>query len=345
MEPIDMVDYSIEEQLLRPPYIQPQQGTSKPLTVLFSFLSRADNTPLSERSRGEGHLLDHHGNVIDDPAEKPQENAFEGNPNLNFEHWGEYWRKVHGIRFIHPETDDESKILDKLVRYDQLHRIAAGPTQTDTPPYHAPADQYGKLWPTVVGHIEPYHRPPWDGVAYLNFKDTSDIAAVLGSERVRKKILPEDKAIFRDIAPLLAKQYIIIPDASGNEPITLVKTHKRRKNISREEFQKWWLGTFSKEVLKKNERTKLVKRYVQLHNIGPTEEGKPFFHKYTSFLDGVSLFSFASLNDLEDYLRSRDNQDLTKIEKSEGEEIEFWTAVEIVLVNRIYPERPSDRSE
>ncbi|WP_045959037.1 hypothetical protein [Xenorhabdus poinarii] len=336
-----MSNFYIEEHLLRPPYIPSYAGSEKPLTVLFSFLSRSDNTPLSERSRGEGHTLDNNGNIIDDPSINPQENTLEGNPNLNFEHWGEYWRKVHGIRFIHPESDDDAKILDKLVRYDQLHRFPAGPTQTDTPPYHASADQYGKLWPTVVGHIEPYQRPSWDGVAYLNFKDASDISLVLGNERVINKILPEDKAIFRDIAPLLAIQYIIIPAASGNEPITLVKIHKRKKGTSRSDFQTWWLGSFSEEVKKVNESNKLIKRYVQLHNIGPTEEGKPFYHKYTSSIDGVSLFSFDSINDLEDYLRSRENRDLEKIEKSEGETTEYWTAIGIVLVNHINPEEAS----
>lgn len=129
-------------------------------------------------------------------AEKidPSANAFEGNPNLNFEHWGEYWRKVHGVRFIHVEEADDYS-LEKLVRYDQLHRLAAGPTHTDTPPYRAPADARGKLWPTVIGHIEPYRRPRWDGIAYLNFASAEDIAAVLGNERVRRKILPEDLTI------------------------------------------------------------------------------------------------------------------------------------------------------
>lgn len=338
MEPIDMADYYIEEHLLRPPYIHPYQGTEKPLTVLFSFLSRSDDTPLAERSRGEGHTLDNNGNVISEPSKATQDNALESNPNLNFEHWGEYWRKVHGPRFIHPENSDDSIVLEKLVRYDQLHRFSAGPTQTDTPPYYAPADQYGKLWPTVVGHIKPYRRPMWDGVAYLNFKDASDIGTVLGNERVRDKILPEDKAIFRDIAPLLATQYIIIPDTEGNEPITLVMTHKRKKDISRDEFQKWWLGTFSKEVESRNKQKKLIKRYVQLHNIGPTEVGKPFYHKYTSSIDGVSLFGFASMNDLEDYLRSSEYQELVIMEQSKEELTEYWTAIGIVLVNHIYPE-------
>ncbi|KMJ45756.1 hypothetical protein AB204_07405 [Xenorhabdus khoisanae] len=337
-----MANY-IEEQLIRPPYIKARPGTHEPLTVVCSFLSRADDTPLSERSRADGHVLDHNGNFIIDPSETPSDNAFEGKSNINFEHWGEYWRKVHGIRFIHSETNEDASSLDKLIRYDQLHRLVAGPTQTDTVPYSIPVDESGKLWSTVIGHIQAYNRPNWDGIAYLNFASKDDILALLSSERVIQKILPEDKTIFRDIAPLLSKQYIIIPSNHGNEAITLVKTHKRRSNIGRIEFQEWWLGEYAAEVYKQNEKTKIIKRYVQLHNIGPIEEGQPFYHKYTSSLDGVSLLSFSSINDLEDYLRSPSYQDLISLEGIKNETTEYWSSVSITLVNRIHPEYPTHK--
>ncbi|PHM44803.1 hypothetical protein Xmau_01517 [Xenorhabdus mauleonii] len=328
----------IEEQLIRPPYIKARPGTQEPLTVVCSFLSRADDTPLTERSRADGHVLDHNGHVVADPAQNPADNALEGEPNINFEHWGEYWRKVHGVRFIHPETDSDTDILDKLIRYDQLHRLAAGPTQEDSVPYRVPADENRKLWPTVIGHIAPYNRPAWDGIAYLNFLNEDDIPLLLGSDRVLQKILPEDQTIFRDIAPLLSKQYIIIPSEFGNEAITLVKTHKRNTNISRSEFQAWWLGEYADEILNHNKNTKIIKRYVQLHNIGPTEKGQPFYHKYSSSLDGVSLLSFSNINDLEDYLRSPAYQNVIALETSNNMQTEYWTSASITLVNRIFPE-------
>ncbi|MBD2796367.1 hypothetical protein ID856_07420 [Xenorhabdus sp. 18] len=338
-----MANY-IEEQLIRPPYIKAQPGTHESLTVLCSFLSRADGTPLSERSRADGHVLDHNGNVIADLSDNPSDNAFEGEPNINFEHWGEYWRKVHGVRFIHSETDMDASALEKLIRYDQLHRLAAGPTQMDTVPYNIPVDESGKLWPTVIGHIKPYYRPDWDGIAYLNFASEGDIPSLLASERVVQKILPEDKTIFRDIAPLLSKQYIVVPSEHGNEAITLVKTHQRKSNIDRIDFQEWWLGEYAAEVYKRNEETKIIKRYVQLHNIGPTEEGQPFYHKYTSSLDGVSLLSFSNINDLEDYLRSPLYQDLSALEATKNGVTEYWTSASITLVNRIHPEYPTHKN-
>ena len=92
----------------------PDVGTA-PLTVLFSFLSRADPTPLDQRSRASGHIFDKDGKVISDPAADPSANAFEPNPNLNFEHWGDYWRKVHGVRFLHPDEADDQKAIDRPV--------------------------------------------------------------------------------------------------------------------------------------------------------------------------------------------------------------------------------------
>ena len=86
-----------------------------PLTVLFSFLSRADSTPLDLRSRADGHVLDRDGTVVADPASDPSDNALEPDPNLNFEKWGEYWRKVHGVRFLHADEATDRKAIDLLL--------------------------------------------------------------------------------------------------------------------------------------------------------------------------------------------------------------------------------------
>lgn len=332
---------TIEERLFRAPYLQPEPGSDRPLTVLCSLLSRADNTPLAERRRADGHVLDHAENVIADPAADPDANAFEGNPNLNFEHWGEYWRKVHGVRFIHAEEPDD-RSLERLLRYDQLHRFAPGPTHTDAPPYRAPVDDEGKLWPTVVGHVEAYRRPRWDGIAYLNFADPEDIAVVLGNARVREKILPEDQAIFRDIAPVLSRQYVIVPSTNGNEAVTLVKLHVRSPSVGREAFQQWWLREHAPLAVAQS--TGWVRRYVQLHNIGPTEPGQPLYHPQASGIDGVTLMGFASINDLEDFLRSPKHKAITEDEARMTDPAvgEWWTTIGMVLVNRIAPEHATD---
>ena len=148
-------------------------AASEALTVIFSFLSRADSTPLSQRRRGEGFMLDHEGHPLADPSADPAANAFETNPNINFEKWGEYWRKVHGQRFIFAEQPGD-KSLERLQRYDQIHRVASGPTNFVQPPYRVPLDDRGALFPTVIGNIPDYLRPRWDGVAYLNFAKPGD---------------------------------------------------------------------------------------------------------------------------------------------------------------------------
>ncbi len=314
----------------------------EPLTVLFSFLSRADSTPLNQRRRGEGHVLDNQGYVIPDPAADPGGNAFETDPNLNFEKWGEYWRKVHGVRFLHAEDVDDLSV-ERLLRYDQIHRVAAGPTSLTPPPYNPPVDGEGRLFTTIIGHVEPYHRPSWDGVAYLAFASFDDVAAVLGTERIRTKILPEDRTIFRDLAPVLARQFIMLPSVTGNDAVTLVKTHVRRPDLDRSAFQRQWLGEHAELVLAQADTKRLVKRYVQLHNVGPTVEGKPFFHPETSRIDGVTLMSFATMRDVEAFLMSESHAVIAADEQSisTAEAGDYWSGLNFSIVDRLPPEKAS----
>lgn len=333
-----MADHTVEERLLRRPHLRAEHTTRDPLTVVCSLLSRADNTPLGDRSRGEKNVLDHAENVIANPALDPSQNAFEGNPNLNFEHWGEYWRKVHGVRFTY-EEDPEDRSFSRLLRYEQLHRFAPGPTGHYAPPYFAPVDQDGKLWPTVIGHIEPYQRPRWDGIAYLSFKSREDIGQVFSSPRIASKIMPEDFAMFRDLAPILARQHIIVPTGQASEAVTFVKLHRAARGVSRAEFQDWWLETHGPRVA--SNALGLIRRYVQLHSIGPTEPGQPFFHEQTKDIDGVTLMSFGTVNELEDYLRSYEYAAIAEdeVQWTNPDGAESWTSIGMVIVNRLGPEK------
>ncbi|MYM31126.1 hypothetical protein GTP58_22570 [Duganella sp. CY15W] len=290
---------------------------ASPLTVVFSLLSRADSTPPDLRPPGAG---------------RSQHDVFESDPNLNFEHWGEYWRKVHGARFLHRDEADDTA-MDKLLRYDQLHRFAPGPTQTDAPPYRAPTDAYGRLWPDVAGRIERYRRPQWDGAAYLGFASEADIAEVLGSARVQQKIMPEDHLMFRDIAPILSRQHILLPGA-GSEPVSLVKLHVRKPELSRSEFQHWWLGEHAGLVAE--HAGPLLKRYVQLHNVGPTSAGLPFYHADASRIDGVTLMSFGSVTALERFLSGAGQAAIANDERRMADTSagEWWTAISMTLVDQ-----------
>lgn len=317
------------------------EAGSPPLTVVFSFLSRADSTPLDQRSRADGHIFDADGKVIIDPATDPSANAFEPNPNLNLEKWGEYWRKVHGVRFLHPDEAADRLTIDRLLRYDQIHRLPSGPTSLNPPPYRPPLDARGQLFDTVIGHIESYRRPQWDGVAYLSFANLDELGTVLGSERVHRKILPEDRAIFRDLAPVLARQHIVIPNTAGDDSIVLVKTHRRHDELDRETFQRRWLHEHANLVIKQPDVRRLVKRYVQLHAIGPETAGQPFFHPATSHVDGVTVLAFASPKDVETFLLSESYAAIEKAERSIAnvEVGEYWTGVVFTVVDQLVPER------
>lgn len=316
-----------------------------PLTVLFSFLSRADSTPLDQRSRADGHIVGGDGKPLSDPAVDPTANAFAPDPNIGFEHWGEYWRKVHGVRFLHPDETDDRKTIDLLLRYDQIQRLAPGPTSLNPPPYRPPLDDRGQLFDTIIGHVEPYRRPAWDGVAYLNFASLDNLGAVLGAERVRRKILPEDQVIFRDLAPVLARQLIILPNTAGNDAITLVKTHVRRDGLDRKTFQRLWLHNHATLVLRQPDTSRLVKRYVQLHSIGPVIEGEPFYHPATSPIDGVTVMSFSSVKDAESFLLSDGYAEIEQDERSitVPDAGEYWTGITFSVVDHLTPERATSR--
>lgn len=165
---------------------------------------------------------------------------------------------------------------------------------------------------------------------------------VLGNSRVREKILPEDQAIFRDIAPVLSRQYVIVPSATGNEAITLVKLHVRGPAVGREAFQQWWLREHAPLAVVQSKGW--VRRYVQLHNIGPMEPGQPLYHPQASAIDGVTLMGFSSINDLEDFLCSPEHQAITEDEARMTDPAagEWWTTIGMVLVNRIAPEHATD---
>lgn len=177
-------------------------------------------------------------------------------------------------------------------------------------------------------------------MAYLQFQDIPGLAATFSSKKFQTKIVPEDFAIFRAVAPLLARQYIVKASETGRDAVSIVYAHVRADGQSREKFQTWWLNEQADLVLGDPATRKYVKSYVQLHNIGPVKEGEPFFDAYTSGLDGVSLFSFASMNDAEDFLLAANNS-LMKMaagNKTDLKRSEFWTSVNFNVTNRIFPQ-------
>ncbi|WP_304991534.1 EthD domain-containing protein [Burkholderia plantarii] len=328
------------EQRFRPPYLNAYRAYDAPLTVICSLLSRADDASLDERRRDPTLLLNANGELIKDPVNEP--GAFERNPNLAFEKWTEYWRKVHGPRFIQAQPPEAGGI-QHLLRYDQIHRLPAGPSSAAPLPYLPPLDANGQLFDTVIGHIPDYHRPQWDGIAYLGFENLTGLQTVFGQPEIATKILPEDQAIFRELCPILARQHILVPSPTQRDSFLLVKVARRRASLSREAFHDAWLNQYAPRVLAQPATNHYVRRFVQLHNIGPVREGEPFFHRVGHTIDGVALFAFSSINDLEDYLLDPGVAALAEEEARfvDPAASEYWTALAYQVVNQIHPETPT----
>lgn len=329
-------DFNRADNLHRPPLGRTQMPSGKPLIVTPTFVSRVDDTPRSERPQDTGSAKSRHGNEVHRPNWRPGALALEGDPNLSFEHWDEYWRKVHGPKFAWDEPGSSS---ERVVRYDQVHRVASGPSSGFALPYRAMIDDQGLLPSDPWKRVPEFKRPRWDGLAYIAYADEDDIKATLGQEKFAKRIIADEQTAFRMVTREITREYILIPSERHRDAISLVKIHVRRPDLSRDAFQRRLLGDHADLVLGQPATHEFVRRYAQLHNIGSTQtdpEG--------SKIDAVSILAFASMNDVEDYLLSSDH---AAIEASEnalaGEGSEWWSAVNYSVINRLSPEVATKR--
>ncbi|MEJ7637386.1 MAG: EthD domain-containing protein [Singulisphaera sp.] len=317
---------------------------TEPLIVLPAFLSRADATAPDDRPRDVNNVVGRDGQPLADPSADPSALAFEPNPNLAYEKWDEYWRKVHGMRFTH-EDGPEDESMAVMLRYDQVHRIPGGPTSHFPPPYAAPVDEGGRLHSQIIGRIAPYQRPLYDGFAYMAFRPVEDLTLSFGSGKFPAKIVPEERVMFRSVPHMIAREHILIASPDHRDPISLIKVHTRHSRLTRGEFQGRWLGEHADLTLSRGATHRYVRRYAQLHNIGPAKEGDLFWHPVGSGWDGITVMSFAGMTDVEDYLM---NDDYAAVERDEAEFVdhdrtEYWTGLNYNIINRIYPEQVTGR--
>ena len=316
----------------RPPYREAYRTTTAPLIVTPTFLTRADNTPHAVRPLDEGATRSRTGAAIENPDAEPAEIALEADPALGFEHWDEYWRKVHGPKFAYeePGTDNEP-----VLRYDQVHRIAGGPSSYFRPPYHAMTTPDQKLVPDPYAQVPAYQRPRWDGFAYIAYAAEADINRVLKQPQYDKRVVADEQTAFRMVTRSITREYILLPSAQHRDPISLVKIHYRQPHLSREEFQARLLGAHAALVLAQPATHTYVRRYAQLHNIGSTQ-----FDPEGSRMDAISVMSFASINDVEDYLVSDEYRaiEADEVTFTDVAQSEFWTGVNYSVINRLLPE-------
>jgi hypothetical protein len=336
-ENITFLDLAGSDMLQRPPSGSAISSTTKPLIVTPTFVSRSDSTPWSKRPHDEGSAVDGSGHEVLQPDVNYRRLALESEPNLAFEHWDEYWRKVHGPKFAYEEPGTTN---EAVLKYDQVHRIASGPSSWFRPPYRAMVDAAGRLEGQPAAHVPSYQRPSWDGFAYIVYGEERDIGNTLDQEQYAKRIIADEQTVFRMVTREIARQYIIIPSERGRDPISLVKIHFRHQDLSREAFQQRWLHEHADLVASMNATHEYVKRYAQLHPFASTLDDPE-----GSKIDGISVLSFASLNDVEDYLSTTDYAEIEAAEAKlvDLQSSEFWTAINYNVINRLVPELATER--
>jgi hypothetical protein len=324
-------DFDRSDNQHRPPLGATRAPSAKPLIVTPTFVSRVDDTARGERPQDAGASKSRHGHEVHFPNWRPHALALEGDPNLAFEHWDEYWRKVHGPKFAWDEPGSSSAAV---LRYDQVHRVASGPSSFFPPPYRAMVAEDGKLPSDPEKRVPAYRRPRWDGFAYIAYADEADIERTLGQEKFGKRIVADEQVAFRMVTREITREYILIPSERHRDPVSLVMIHMRAPTLSREVFRHRLLREHAPLVLGQPATRELVHRYAQLHNIGSTQKDPE-----GSRIDAVSVLSFASLNDVEDYLVSADYAAIAaSLAALEGEGAEWWTGINYSVINRLAPE-------
>ena len=330
-------DFDRADNQHRPPLAKTHALSGKPLIVTPTFVSRVDDTARGDRPQDAGSAKSRHGHEVHFPNWRPGALALEGDPNVAFEHWDEYWRKVHGPKFAWDEAGSSS---DLVVRYDQIHRVASGPSSFFGPPYRAMVDEAGRLPSDPWKHVPAFGRPRSDGLAYIAYAEQDDIERTLGQEKFAKRIIADEQTAFRMVTREITREYILIPSERHRDAFSLVKIHMRRPKLSRDDFQRRLLSDHADLVLGQGATKEFVRRYAQLHNIGSTQKDPE-----GSKIDAVSILAFASMNDVEDYLVSDDHAAIQASEDAlAGEGSEWWTAVNYSVINRLTPEIATNRS-
>lgn len=321
----------------RPPHRSTYVSTTKPLIVTPTFVSRVDTTPKAARPMDSGFGLDVNGHAMTEPAASPVPPAIESDPNLAFEHWDEYWRKVHGPKFAYEEPGGSTELV---LRYDQLHRLPGGPSSSYRPPYQAMTQADGKLVDDAYARVPPYRRPTWDGLAYIAYGSDADMKKLLGQDKYTKRVVADEQTAFRMVTRNVAKEYVLIASPDHRDAISLVKIHRRHASLTLDAFQHRWLNDHAALVLAKPATHQYVKRYAQLHYTSSTQADPAGM-----LMDGITLMAFASVNDVEDYLTHADYRAIEADESAitDAGLSEFWTAVNYSVINRLWPERTTVR--
>lgn len=301
---------------------------SAPLALNTILVSRADNSPENgDRPRGKGYIVDKNGVPVPDPAKEPEKIALEANPNLLFEHFDEFWRKVHRPRVVYQDGADDG-MLKNAAAYYQIHRLPAAPSSTFPPPYPAIVDEKGFLYPVEDIHVPAYQRPVYDGMVYWGAPTIDDLLPIGYSPKAEKKINAEGQVFLRNAVSGLSAEYIIIPlQGQKLPPFCTVKVHYRASG-TREDFRNYLLREHSRMICSRTETKEYVKRfaYIFCENKDLLE---PFASGAGMKIDALSVMYFDNISDCEQYFASAGYQEIAASERQllDVKRSEWWTGV------------------
>ena len=308
-------------------------ASKKPLIVLMALVQRGDSLPADDVRRSRvRYNVNASGEGIEDPGVTDRVLAMTGVPQLEWEAFDEYWRKVHGPKILFEEgPEGKDKITQLLKYYLQQHRLPGGPTSSYAPPYLAKTGTDGHLVPDPSAQVAEYQRPPFDGVAQLAFHTKDDVKAFfdIGPGKYSDKIVPDEAVFIRGFAFHLAEEHIVVNIGDGRrDPIILLKLHTRKPEISRAAFLQRWGGSHAERV-QLLQTNGVIKRYAQFHNVGRREDG--LFDEVGNCYDGSAAWSFANMNELEAFLASDAQAEIAQDEFEFCAETSYFTAINYVI--------------
>lgn len=305
--------------------------TSAPLTVINALVQRADSSPAAAgRAARPRYNVNRAGEGVEEPDTADRTLALSSEPQLEWEAYDEYWRKVHGPKILHAEGPEDRQ-TPLLQYYLQQHRLPAGPSSEQAPPYSARPGTDGRLVRDPAARCEPPLRPAFDGLAQLAYRSKQDLESFfdVGPGKYGEKIVPDEAVFLRGFAFHVAEEHVVIEGDGRRDPVILIRLHVRQPALSRAEFRGRWMAQHAELLRGLPATRRFVRRYAQLVNVSAA--GDRLYDPAGDRYDGLGVLSFANMNDCEDFLGS---EDYARLRTDEGEfaaETTFFTAINFVI--------------
>ncbi len=302
------------------------------LTVLLAFAIRADSLPPNgHRVARPRYNVNRAGQGIEDPGVTDRRLALAADPQLEWESFDEYWRKVHGPKILHQDgaSDEQTQLL---CYYLQQHRVPGGPSSGFAPPYRPPLGADGRLSANPVEQLQPHRRPAWDGLAQLGYRNKDELYRFFSAApgKYADKIMPDEALFIRGFAFNLAEEHIVLTSATWRrDPLVLLTLHIRNPELTRAQFRGRWMAQHAELMRETAASIGGLRRYAQLVNV--SEPDDQVYDALGDRFDGVGALSFASMNDVEDYLASDIYRRIRDDEIQFAADSQFFTTLNYVI--------------